>query len=262
MSKKLFLICGLMVFLLTNVYAQSLIEQGDAFWAKRSENFSAETDVADAAIIDQAIALYKEALNTEDKEQQKTATWKLVQAYHFKGDYTSNDSKIKKEIFDLGKELGEKGIVEFPDCAPMYLHTAIVWGLWGQEYGIMKAAKQGVAGNIKKYCEKTIELDPKLEGGSAYRVLGRVYFKAPKIPFLLRWPSKDKAVEFLNTAIEISPENLTAQQFLAEALHATGEKEKALAMAKKAMEQPISADFKVEDIFVKRNIAKLLAEWE
>lgn len=262
MAKKLFLICGMMVFLFTNVFAQSLIEQGDEFWAKRGENFSAEMEVADAGNIDQAIALYKQALNTEDKAQQQAATWKLVRAYHFKGNYTTNDSEVKKQIFDLGKNLGDKGVVDFPECAAMQLHTAIVWGLWGQEYGIMKAAKEGVAGNIKQYCEKSIELNPELEGGSAYRVLGRVYFKAPKIPFLLRWPSKDKAVGFLTTAFEMAPRNLTVQQFLAEALHATGKEDKALLMAQKAMEQAISDDFKVEDIFLKRDIAKLVADWE
>ncbi|MCK5740061.1 hypothetical protein KAH55_12795, partial [bacterium] len=106
MAKKIFLICGLMVFLITNVFAQSLIEQGNEFWAKRGENFSAEMEVADAANIDQVIALYKQALDTDDKEQLETATWKLVQAYHFKGNYTTNDSEVKKEIFDLGKNLG------------------------------------------------------------------------------------------------------------------------------------------------------------
>ncbi|HEX9970846.1 MAG TPA: hypothetical protein VGD14_02135, partial [bacterium] len=218
MKRLLILAFGFVLLLSLNVFAQNLLQQADEFYGKRGDVFDNTKLLADVANIDQAIKLYKQAVESTTGAEKEEATWKLMRAYYFKGKYTTSDSETKKKIYDLGKELGKVGLEEFPNSVGVNLFSAIVWGVWGEEYGILKAAKQGVAGKIKDLCEKVNEIDPNFDEAGGNRVLGRVYFKAPKIPLILGWPSKKKAVEILEQGFKIAPQNLNTKQFLAEAL--------------------------------------------
>jgi len=245
-----------------NLYAQNLLQQADSLYEKRGENFDQAKLIADSTNIDQAIALYKKVIETATGKEKEAAIWKLMRAYYFKGKYTTTDSELKKKIYDLGKDLGEKGLKEFPESVGIHLFSAIVWGVWGEEYGIFKAAKQGVAGKIKKHCEKVIKLDPNFDEAGGYRVLGRVYFKAPKIPFILGWPSKKKAVEILEKGYELAPQNLTTKQFLAEALYSQKQKERAIKLMKEILEQQGVVEGIAEDAVIKHEVKATLAKWE
>jgi tetratricopeptide (TPR) repeat protein len=253
---------SLLLITSSGLLAQSALEQADALWEKRGENFNAQTLLADPGNIDQAIKLYQEALAPATGDVKAEVTWKLIRAYYFKGNYTTKDSEGKKAIFDQGKVLGEKAIVEFPDSPGINLFTAIVWGVWGEEYGLVKAATEGVAGKIKKYCEKVIELDPNYDNAGGYRVLGRVYFKAPKIPLILGWPSNDKAIEFLEKGLQIAPDNLITQQFLAEALYKDGQKERAIQLLNAVLATTELVGGVAEDADTKNEVKQLLAEWK
>lgn len=255
------LILGLSL-LSSALLAQTLIQQGDDFWAKRGENFDSPTLLVSAANIDQAIKLYQQAQTTFTGDQKAEATWKLIRAYYFKGKYTTKDTEARKKIYNLGKDVGEKSLKEFPNSAGIYLFTAIVWGVWGEEYGIFKAAKEGVAGKIKEYCEKVVQLDPKFDEAGGYRVLGRVYFKAPKIPLILGWPSTSKAIDLLKKALAIAPKNLITKQFLAEALHKSDQQDQALKLMNEVLNEPEIIDGIVEDTVVKSEVKQTLAEWK
>lgn len=257
-------LCLVFVFIgLTQLaLGQSALEQADALWEKRGENFNPTTLTANPANIDQAIKLYQEALTGATGAAKAEATWKLIRAYYFKGNYTVKDSEIKKAIFDKGKELGEQGIKEFPDSPGIHLFTAIVWGVWGEEYGILKAAKEGVAGKIKTYCEKVIELDPNFDHAGGHRVLGRVYFKAPKIPLILGWPSNKKAIEILEQGLKLAPDNLITKQFLAEALYKEGQKDRAKQLLNDVLATTALVGGVAEDADTKNEVKQLLAEWQ
>lgn len=262
MKRLLTLAFGFVLLLSVNVFAQNLLQQADEFYGKRGDVFDNIKLLADVANIDQAIALYKQVIESATGAEKEEATWKLMRAYYFKGKYTTSDSETKKKIYDLGKELGKVGLEEFPESVGINLFSAIVWGVWGEEYGILKAAKEGVAGKIKELCEKAIAIDPNFDEAGGYRVLGRVYFKAPKIPLILGWPSKKKAVEILEQGFKIAPENLNTKQFLAEALYSQGQKDKAIQLIKEILAVQETVEGIAEDAVIKQEAKTLLAEWE
>lgn len=255
---------GLLLALIiaTCLSAQSLIQQADSLYELRGENFNKGTLLADSTNINKAIDLYKQAIQKNSGEIKEEAIWKLMRAYYYKGKYTTNDSELKKAIYDLGKDLGEKNLKVYPDSKGINLFSAIVWGVWGEEYGILKAARKGVAGKIKERCEKVIEVDPLFDEAGAYRVLGRVHFKAPKIPFVLGWPSKDEALELLQKANEIVPQNLTTKQFLAEAMYEKDKKEEAVKLMKEILAENKVMEGIAEDAVIKKEVKEKLAEWE
>jgi len=255
-------LCLVFVCISSGLIAQTALEQADVLWEKRGDNFNPTTLTADPANIDQAIKLYQEALTGATGAAKAEATWKLIRAYYFKGNYTVKDSETKKEIFDKGKELGEQGIKDFPDSPGIHLFTAIVWGVWGEEYGILKAAKEGVAGKIKAYCEKVNELDPNYDNAGGYRVLGRVYFKAPKIPLILGWPSNKKAIELLEQGLKLAPNNLITKQFLAEALYKEGQEDRAKQLLNEVLAATELVGGVAEDADTKHEVKQLLAEWQ
>ncbi len=242
--------------------AQALIQQADSLYELRGEHFDNQTLLADSTNINKAIDLYKQAIDENTGAKKEEAIWKLMRAYYYKGKYSTTDSEWKKTIYDMGKNLGEKYLKVFPESKGINLFSAIVWGVWGEEYGILKAARKGVAGKIKDRCEKVLEIDPMFDEAGAYRVLGRVHFKAPKIPLILGWPSKDKAVELLQKAIEIAPDNLTTKQFLAEALYEKNKKKDAIQLMKEILSTNQVIEGIAEDAAIKIEVKEKLTEWE
>lgn len=254
-------VCILAVWVM-NLAGQDFLQQADSYYENRGAVFYQDKLLADPANIDKAIELYEKAIESSTGAQKEEAIWKLMRAYYFKGKYTTNDSEAKKKIYDLGKELGQTGLKEFPESVGIHLFSAINWGVWGEEYGILKAARQGVAGKIKEHCEKVIQLDPNFDEAGGYRVLGRVYFKAPKIPMVLSWPSKKKAVEILEQSYQIAPRNLNTRQFLAEALYSQDQKERAIQMMKDILAETEVIEGVAEDAVIKSEVKATLAEWQ
>ncbi|NOZ63299.1 MAG: hypothetical protein GXO74_16720 [Calditrichaeota bacterium] len=262
MKKSFMLLAAFVLIFSLNLLAQGLLEKADEFWDKRGDNFNADKLLADSAQINQAISLYQQILAKAVGQEKEEATWKLIRAYYFKGKYCTADKDMKKKIYNLGKDLGEASLKEFPNSAGITLFTAIVWGVWGEEYGILAAARKGVAGKIKDLCEKSIEVDPNFDGAGGYRVLGRVYFKAPKIWPFLRWPSKTKAVEILEKGHKLAADNLTTKQFLAEALYSQGKKKRAVALMNEILNASGVHEGVAEDAVLKDEVRGTLQEWE
>jgi len=260
--KQLILTFILVMAFTTGLTANSLIAEADSLYELRGENFDHETLLASTENIDKAVELYKQAIETTTGSEKEEATWKLMRAYYFKGNYTTHDSEIKKKIYDLAKNLGEEALKEFPESVGIHLFMAINWGVWGEEYGIFKAARKGVAGKIRKHCEKVIELDDMFDDAGGYRVYGRLHFKAPKIPLILGWPSNDKAVELLEKSHELAPALLITKQFLAEALYKKNEKERAIKLMKEILATDEIIEGIVEDAVVKNDVAVILQKWE
>jgi len=105
-----------------------------------------------------------------------------------------------------------------PLAAEIYFWSSTHWGLWGRYRGKIAAARQGVATKIRKFAEIVILLDDTIENGGGHRVLGRLHAEAPKIPLVTGWISRDRAISELRRALEIAPQDLLTNLFLAEAL--------------------------------------------
>ena len=212
---------------------------GDAAWARRAEGHQGPR--AAAGPVNEAVAFYQRAV--EGQPDRLEGYWKLLRALHFKGEYATASQEGKQEIFARGKQVAEaaldrlarkaggrqkfdalppaqaaKALAGNPDAPPILLWAAVHWGLWGDAFGRMAAARQGVGDKVRRYSEILIALDERYEDGAGHRILGRLHTLAPKVPFVTGWVDRDKAVAELRRAVALGPDNLDNHLFLAEAL--------------------------------------------
>ena len=248
--------------LLNNAFTNDLIREADNLYESRSVGFNSETLLANSTNIDKAIALYKQAVENNTGTDKKEVLWKLLQAYYFKARYTTSDKNIQKAIYDIGKELGVQGLEEFPESARIHLWVGILWGSWGKAHGVFKAARKGVAQEVRKHAKRSIELDAAFDGGAGYRLLGALHLKAPRIPLILGWPSKKKAVELLEKAYTIDPENVFNRKLLAEALYERNQVERALQLMKELLDADTAVIGLVESAVFKREVELTLNRWK
>ena len=258
------LVTGLILVIgsLNKSFPINFILEADDFYRQRGTGFNKETLLADNNNIDKAIALYKKAIETTSGSQKQEAIWKLLRAYYFKGYFATRDSETKKKIYDLGKDIGSVGLKEFSESVGIHLWVAIIWGVWGEEYGILQAAIKGVAKKIRYHCEKVIDLDEYFDESAGYRIFGRLHYKAPKIPFILGWPSNDEAVKLLEKAHRIAPQNLFTKLYLAEALYKKGQKERAIGLMKQILKTDRIVEGVAEDAVIKDEVATTLKKWQ
>jgi tetratricopeptide (TPR) repeat protein len=216
------------------------IAAGDAAWARRADGHQGARAIPGP--VDEAIAAYERAV--KEQPERLEGTWKLLRALHFKGDFTTNSNDARQKAFARGKEVAEAGIDRLakrtagsrqkldamspaqaakaaagvPEAKPLYLWAAVHWGLWGDVFGRLAAARQGVGDRVKTYSETLIALDERYEDAGGHRILGRLHTLAPKVPFVTGWVDRGKAVSELRRAVALGPDNLDNHVFLAEAL--------------------------------------------
>jgi len=215
------------------------IAAGNAAWARRAEGH--QGDRAQPGPVNEAIAAYERAV--KEQPDRLEGTWKLLQALHYKGDFAAPSKEGKQQAFARGKEVAEAGIdrlarkvggrakldamtpaqaakalSSISEAKPIFLWAAVHWGLWGDVFGRLAAARQGVGDRVRRYSEVLIALDERYEDAGGHRVLGRLHTLAPKVPFVTGWVDRDKAVAELRKAVALGPDNLDNHVFLAEAL--------------------------------------------
>lgn len=203
------------------------LEQGISFYEDRHRD-AGET-VADPAPVNRAIERLRGVLEASPspEEERKAASY-LLRSYYFKGTYVPHSQQEKESIFAKGKELGNRMLEKYPESVPIRYGYVINLSRWGEVYGIMAAAREGVAGQIRRHCKKMIELDPDYKDAAPYRILGLVHHKAPYIPFVLSWPSTDRALEYLGEAVDRAPEEPSNRYHYASVLAEVGRTEEAL----------------------------------
>ena len=121
-------------------------------------------------------------------------------------------------------------------------------GSWAEVYGILKAAREGVADIMKEQSQKIINLDSNYKNGGGYFMLGAVHLKSPYIPFLLSWPDKNEAVKYLQLAVDTKDPTLVQKKYLAHAFYKTGSKEKAIKLLNEVINSEPSIDDRIEDL--------------
>ena len=218
--------------------AAAAIERGDVGWERRAEGHRG--DRAAPGPIAAAAAAYEEALAADPGEP--AATWRLLRALYFQGDYATADRDAKAPIYDRGRAAcgaaldrlarevpGFEGVEDAPealrtrlgdrpDAAKLFFWCAVNWGLWGENHGKLAAARAGVASKVRDFCLATIALDERYEQGGGHRILGRLHSEAPEIPFITGWVDRETAIAELRRANAIAPDDPINRIFLAEAL--------------------------------------------
>jgi len=260
--RTLFFAPLLILLLVTFAGAQDLLTVADSLYELRDADADMTTLLTDPANIDQALETYQTAVDLLTGAEKEEALWKLLRCYWYKGEFTTDDKDEKKKIFSKGIEVAYQYHDEFLDYPGNTLYLAILWGVWAEAYGKLNAAKEGAAGKIRDLCETVIKLDPEFNDAGGYRILGRLHYKSPKIPLILGWPSKKKAVIYLEDAYEIAPWSLYTQLYLAEALHKRDQEARAIQMLKDLLTVEETVHGKLEDARIKREAATDLSKWE
>ena len=182
--------------LLINAYlfSQSNFEKGMKYYNSRSDDSNGI--IASEVYIDSAIYFFK-----MDKKNNPSSLM-LLKSFYFKGEFVSQSLESKKKIFEEAKNLGALLIKVYPNEASFRYWYIINLGSWGKTFGIISAAREGVADIIKENSEKIIQLDSKYQNGGGYFMLGVINYRSPYIPFFLTWPDKSIAIKFLQKAHE------------------------------------------------------------
>lgn len=230
----------ILISLSSLIFSQSNLGMGKLFYDNREQG--RDELVASIRSIDQAIRIFEvEVLENPELEE---AIEYLLKSYYYRAEYATSNIEEKKKYFNKGKELGLDYIGKYPESIEFrYWYLANLGG-WAKVYGILKAAREGVAGQMRLHAEKIIEMDSSYKNGGGYYLLGAVHYKSPYIPFLLSWPDNDDAIKFLTLAVETGNAELTQLNYLAQALHKDGQ----VIKAKKLLNRVINTEPNFENL--------------
>lgn len=215
------------------------LARGIAAFERRAEG--AHGGEAAPGPIGEAIAAFEAAVAADPASPE--ARVRLMVALWFQGEYATAGDEGKQKVFARGREVGEQALDRLalplggrekldalepaaaaqalaaaPEARPILYWSAVHWGLWGEAFGRLAAARQGVAGKVRWRAETLAALDPAFERAGAPRVLGRLHARAPRIPFVTGWVDHDLAITELEKAIELAPDDTFNRLYLAEAL--------------------------------------------
>jgi len=177
----------------------------------------------------------------------------LSEINYWLGEY-SDDADDKLAFFDEGVQCGEAGVGLNENSLEANFWLAVNYGAFGQEKGIMQSL--ALVTPIKERAEKALELDAGYFYGGPWRVLGRLYHKAPGFPFSVG--NTKKAIEYLEKAVSSGPKFYLNRLFLAEAYISNREKDKAREHLEWIRAAPLNKNHELEDEGYKREAESLL----
>lgn len=257
------------------------IAAGDLAWARRADGRLGSRAAAEP--IQTAIDAYSRAM--DGAPGNLDARWKLLRAYHFKGEFVLQDHGQRLELFRQGREItrtGQQLIEEEFGLAGGLLKMkpadaaiavggdeavgeflfwgAANWGLWAQYSGKLMAVIWGVVSRIRQYAEVMVLMDEHIENGGGHRLLGRFLAVVPRIPIFMSWVDHDQAIRELRLSLEVAPGSLLSKIYLAEALlkFRPGEKQEAIGLLRDIVGSDPDPERLVEDIRVIEDAGALL----
>jgi tetratricopeptide (TPR) repeat protein len=258
------------------VSAAEAVARGDEHYAHRDQGAAGAR--ADPHRVEQAMLEYRRALALEPGSNG--ARYRLLRAFFFRATFCGAGPEEQRRLSGEAKRVSEEGLERIrkdvgqatgavrlaalrkvPDAAPLFFWAAAAWGEWAERHSRMSAASQGAAARVRDLAQSVIDLDPELEEGGGYRILGRLHDVSPRIPLLTGWVSRKAALENLRRANELAPDNTVNQLFLAEAIlrHEPSRREEALALLRRLARAAPSADYPVEDAHFSERARQTLA---
>lgn len=188
----------------------AVIDQADKIYAVRTETSGGQ----------EALTLYEQVLSSEPTNA--TALWKAGRACYWIAENAKN-KKEKMAAFDKGIAYTLKATELDPKSIDSHFWLAGLWGSYGEAKGVLKSL--ALVKPIRKELETINRLNDQYQGGAGYRILGIVDYKVPGFA----GGSKKRAVEELNKAMAIDPNNAFNRYYMAEFLGtAMGKKKEAI----------------------------------
>jgi hypothetical protein len=147
------------------------------------------------------------------------------------------------------------------DVARLYFWSAINWGAWSANAGLLRAVRQGVANRIHRYTLIAIALEPDYEEGGAFRLLGRLHAELPRVPFMSGWVDRGESIPLLERAYAMAPANPGNRLLLALTLFdlAPERRSEAFDLLKQVERLIPRPSMRIEDLAMRRQARELLA---
>lgn len=193
----------------------------------------------------------------EVTEEDPTCDWAyglLSEIYYWTGEFADAEDKLFN--FEHGVNYGEKGIAANEDSLEANFWLAVNYGSLGNEKGIMKSLS--LIQPIKNCVEKVLEIDESYFYGGPWRVLGRLYHKAPGFPFSIG--DSKKALECLEKALQFGPKFYLNHLFIAELYQSLRNKDKAREHLEWILNAPLNKNHEREDEGYKRDAEELMGK--
>tara|TARA_B100000902_G_scaffold40875_1_gene48488 strand:+ start:744 stop:1508 length:765 start_codon:yes stop_codon:yes gene_type:complete len=233
----------LLLFLFNNIVLSQTINIELANKHYNNRSIGGQKNIANPEQIDLAIENFEKS----KLDFPADAALGLLQSYYFKGKYCQLSNEKKLQLFEKAKNIGLEKIKQFPDRFDIRYWYLVNLGSWAEISGIVAAAREGMADQMKAQAEQIIEGDPFYADGGGYLMLGVVHYKTPYIPFFLSWPSNSEAIKWLKLSIETGDATLTQKVYYAQSINKEGRKKESKKILREIVDNDNIKERTVED---------------
>lgn len=205
-------------------------------------------DRANLASARQAAALWRARLARDPGAFD--AAWKLARVDYWLGGHLP--AAERRAAYEDGIDAGRKAVAIAPNRPEGHFWIAANMGMMAEGFGLRAGLRY--RGPIRDELQKVLEIDGGFRQGSAYRALGRWYFKVPR----LFGGNRKTAEEYLKKSLEYNPSSTVSHYFLAELYLDEGRDGEARAELQKVLDAPVDPDYAPEDRDYKEKARLLL----
>jgi len=164
----------------------------------------------------QALALYEAALAAAPLDQGPLLT-RLARVCFILGDMAPQT--LREDYYDKGLKYAERLLQEQPGGAAGHYWKAVNLAGLADTGGKLRGRK--LLPDIMEELRRSLALDEAYDHGGAHRVLGRIYYEAPRPPFSVG--DLQKSLTHLTAAVRLAPATSTNHLYLAETLIRLGQ---------------------------------------
>jgi tetratricopeptide (TPR) repeat protein len=206
-------------------------------------------DRANLASATEAARVWQTALERDPRNFD--AAWKFARVAYWLGGHAPQAER--RRYLELGIDAARKAIAIEPNRPDGHFWLAANMGTLAESFGLRAGLKY--RGPVKQELETVLRLDRSFMEGSADRVLGRWYFRVPR----LFGGSNRRAEEHLRESLKYNAQSTISRFFLAEVLIDEGRRSEARDELQKVIDAPLSADWAPEDQEYKARARALVA---
>jgi len=253
-----------------------VLERADLEYAHRAEG--AQGAIALPGPIDRAIADYRKALDLEPDRALVRA--RLLRALFFRATFCGGGPEDRKVLAAEARQVADDGVARLesavdrdkqkgrievlratPGSGDVLFWAAVAWGEWAQTHSRWAAVRARAPGRIRDFAQTVIDVDPNVQEGGGYLVLGRLHDRSPSIPMVSGFVSRETALRTLRKAYEAFPDNTLNAVYLAEAIlrHEPARREEAKKLLARCAAATPRPDYAVEDAHYIAKARSLLA---
>jgi tetratricopeptide (TPR) repeat protein len=180
------------------------------------------------------------------------AAWKLARVSYWLGGHAPEAER--RSFLERGIAVARQAIEAKPDRPEGHFWLAADMGTLAESFGLRAGLRYRKP--VKDELETALRLAPAYMDGSPDRVLGRWYFRVPR----LFGGSNARAEEHLRASLKYDPQSTVSHFFLAELFIDEGRNAEARAELQKVIDVPLSAQWAPEDREYKEKARALLAK--